>query len=132
MKASKGSRKIVLNNVEYRWRASGNDGYIVVTIWPLEHPGPTIRGTLKYDESFTKGDTYFGCWVSEKNQIVVTNRLIRRVIEYASEKHDYSHLKNGPELNLRDLEKIIDCSDAIKANKDNADRRDILLGRIKE
>lgn len=132
MKASKGSRKIVFNNIEFRWRASGNDGYITVTIWPLEQPGPTIRGTLKYDERFTKGDTYFGCWISDKKQIVVTNRLIRRILIYVCEHNQHSYQERNSEINLGELEKIIDCSDAIRANEDEAQRRDLLLDRSKD
>jgi len=46
MRSQKGSRRIVVRAVEYRWRATGNDGYISIGIWPANNTGPypQVRG----------------------------------------------------------------------------------------
>src|SRR5262245_38567165 len=44
MRSDKGSRKIVVEDVEYRWRAKGDDGYIRIGIWPANKVGPYIKG----------------------------------------------------------------------------------------
>jgi hypothetical protein len=47
MRRSKGSRRIVVQDVEYRWRAAGDDGYITFGIWPLNNIGPYIQGNFE-------------------------------------------------------------------------------------
>lgn len=47
----KGSRKTMLREVEFRWRATGNDGFISVGIWPTRYIGPSIHGNLRCHET---------------------------------------------------------------------------------
>ncbi len=129
MKAKKGSRKIIFDCVEYRWRVTGDSGFVRLTIWPLKHSGATICGTLKYDVTVTDGDSYFGLWASSRHEILITNRFVRRVLEYAFSRCNYSYTRRAPELLLGPLDDKLDLSDAIRQNEALADRRDILLGR---
>jgi hypothetical protein len=103
MRRVKGSRRIVVNGVEYRWRATGNDGYITVGVWPANNVGAFLCGTLRYHE--TAGD-----------QIVVTNRIVRRVIEHAITQHGYDPAVKGKQLNLMNLEDVIAWDDAVRAS----------------
>src|SRR4051812_45492465 len=105
MRSSKGSRRIVVHEVEYRWRATGNDGYITVGIWPANNIGPFILGNLGYHETWIpRGD---GSRSSAKDQIVITTRIVRRVIEHAIIEHAYDPFAKGPVLNLRSLDQVI-------------------------
>jgi hypothetical protein len=38
-------------DVEYRWRATGNDGYISIGIRPTNNVGPFITGALRDHET---------------------------------------------------------------------------------
>jgi hypothetical protein len=103
MRRAKGSRRIVVNGVEYRWRATGDDGYITVGIWPANNIGAYIRGTLRYHEE--AGD-----------QIVVTNRIVRRVIEHAITQRGYHPAVKGKQRNLMNLDDAIAWGDAVRAS----------------
>ena len=114
MRSKKGSRKIVISNTEYRWRATGDDGYISIGIWPSNNLGPYIQGNFGYHQTWAPiGDN---CYSALNDQIVITNRIIRRVIEYAIYKHAYDPLTKGKELNLRVLDDVIKWDDAVREN----------------
>jgi hypothetical protein len=114
MRSQKGSQRIVVVGVEYRWRATGNDGYISVGIWPANNIGPFIHGNLSYHESWI--DDGDGSLSSAGNQIVITNRIIRRIIEHATEAHGYDPQMRGKELNLRVLDEVIKRDDAVRGS----------------
>ena len=114
MRSSKGSHRIVVGGVEYRWRASGNDGTICIGIWPTNNIGPFMGGNLRYHETWTDNGT--GSWSSAGNQLVVTNRIVRRIIEYAMSEHHYDPAVKGSELQLRALEELIKWDDAVRGH----------------
>ena len=113
MRRGKSSRRIVVDGVEYRWRAAGADGYISIGIWPTNNIGPYIAGNFRYHETWV--DRRDGTWSSAGDQIVVTNRIVRRVIEHARSKHSYDPCSKGPELNLTNLDEVIIWADAVRA-----------------
>jgi len=46
--------------MNYRWRVTGNDGYISVSIWPINKIGPSIHGNFDYQQTWlAKGDGSF-------------------------------------------------------------------------
>ena len=114
MRSTKGSRRIVVQDVEYRWNAKGDDGFISVGIWPANNIGAYIHGGFKYHESWV--DNGDGSHSSKGDQIVVTNRIIRRIIEHAVVEHEYDPNVNGKQLNLN-LEAVIHWEDAVRASK---------------
>jgi hypothetical protein len=114
MRSSKGSQRIVVRGIEYRWRAKGDDGYNSIGIWPTNNVGAFIQGNLGYHE--TTVDNADGSWSSEGDQVVVTNRLIRRIIEHAITELHYDAEKKGKELNLRVLDDAIKWNDAVRAS----------------
>jgi hypothetical protein len=50
----KNSRKIVVNDVEYRWRARGDDGYIALIIWPSNNVGSAITSRFLYHQTWVE------------------------------------------------------------------------------
>jgi hypothetical protein len=114
MRSQKGRRKIVVAAVGYRWRATGDDGYISIGIWPANNTGPYIRGNLRYHETWI--DNGDGSWSSAGNQIVITNRIIRRIIEHAIAVHGYDPQVRGKELNLRVLDDVVKWDDAVRGS----------------
>src|SRR3954453_7521913 len=113
MRSQKGSRRIVVGGVEYRWRATGNDGYITIGIWPTNNVGPFIQGNLCYHETWI--DNGDGSWSSAGNQVVITNRIIRRIIKHAIALYGYDAHWRGKELNLRVLDDVVKWDDAVRA-----------------
>jgi hypothetical protein len=116
MRRSKGSHRIMVHGIEYRWRAAGNDGYILIAIWPLNNIGACIKGTFEYHE--TQIANADGSRSSLKNQIVVTNRIIRRIIEYSINEREYNPKAKTKALNLKVLDNLIRWDDTIRASDD--------------
>jgi hypothetical protein len=114
MRSSTGSRRIVIRNIEYRWRATGNDGYISIGIWPTNNIGPFIYSNLRYHETWA--DNHDGSWSSAGDQIVITNKLIKRIIEHAIADYKYEPNVKGKALNISRLEEIIEWRDAVRAS----------------
>lgn len=110
MRSEKGSRRIVVRDVEYRWRAKGNDGYISISIWPTNHTGPFIQGNLRYHETLIENGE--GNWYSAGNQIIIMNRIIRRIIDHAIKNYGYNPRERGHEVNLKVLDSVVKWDDA--------------------
>ena len=82
-------------------------------IWLTNGTGPTIRGNFQYHETWLpRGE---GHRSSAGDQIVITNRIVRRVMEFAVSRHGYDPLEKGRALNLRRLDHDVDISDAVRA-----------------
>lgn len=111
-KSKKEARNIVVQDVKYRWRATGNDGWISLVVWPDDLPGPTIACSLDYHHTSTP----MGNGVTAlTQQIVVTNRIVRQVIEYAVREFDYDPHTKGKQVNHRHVDKAIDLSNAVRS-----------------
>lgn len=115
MRNHKGSRRIVANDIEYRWRATGSDGWINLSIWPANGVGPIVCGTLEYGETWVRHPD--GSRSSAGDQIVVTNRIVRRVIEHAMAQHGYDPLTAGAGPDLGRLGQIVELGDAERARR---------------
>lgn len=108
-KAKTGARNIVVNEVKYRWRATGNDNFISLVVWPEALPGPTIVCVFDYDQTLvprTDGGS------SLTRQVVLTNRIVRRVIEHALQRFAYDAQRKGEQLDLGHMSTVLDLSDA--------------------
>jgi len=113
MRNNKGSRKIVVDEVEYRWRARGDDSYINIGIWPANNIGSYIQGYFQYHETWT--DNGSGNKISNGDQIIITNKIIRRVIEHVISGHNYDPLLKGKTLRLGILDNVIEWRDGERA-----------------
>lgn len=114
-RSTQSTRNITVAGTQYHWRASGNDGYISITIWPKGSNGPPISCNLSYHESWkpVRSDVL----TSNGDQIVVTNRLIQRILTFAIESHGYDPCKTSGSLDLRCVDSDIDLTDAIRAER---------------
>lgn len=112
MRSQKRSRRIVVDGAEYRWRGTGNDGWISIGIWPANNIGPFIYGQFGYHETWI--DIGDGSLSSARDQLVITNRIIRRIIEYAKSAWGYDPDMPGKELRLNSLEDVVQWEDAIR------------------
>lgn len=112
-RATKRARNLVFAGVKYRWRATGNDDGIALTLWPATLPGPEIRCHFDYGHTLTPAD---GGVTHLSEQLVVTARIVRRVVDYATFAKGYDPAVKGTPLELRDIERHIDVSDAIRSD----------------
>jgi hypothetical protein len=111
-KAMKRARHIVVNDVTYHWRATGNDGWISLCVWPGDLPGPTIACKLDYHQTpipMENGRTAL------TGQVVITNCIVRQVIEYAVRSFAYDPHTKGKQLNLWRVDNEIDFSGAVRS-----------------
>lgn len=107
----KGSRKIVVDDVEFRWRASGNDGWITVIIWQNANDNSKVVGDVKYHHDWHEvGEGQF----SSRSQLTVTNRMIREIILSVGVKEI---LTNKGQINIGSIEKIYDVKNAVRSLK---------------
>ena len=116
-RSTKNARHIKVGDVEYRWRATGDSGFISITIWPDSDIGPDLRCNVGYYETWQPcvEDGRITSHRSLGDQIVITNRIVRRVIDYAISEHGYDPLIRGHQLNLQCVDDKIDLSDAVRA-----------------
>lgn len=107
----KDSRKIVVGEHEFRWRATGNDDFITVVIWPTENDRCRVIGTTKYHQSWMKHETEEGSYTAD-SQIVVTNRVIREVILHVGVE---AMLAGNTPMKIGAIENFYDFSNAIRS-----------------
>ncbi len=108
--SKKGSRKIVLEGHEFRWRATGNDGWITVVIWPVENENFKIVGKTEYHHDWVEAEEGVR---SSNSQIVVTNRMIKEVILHVGIKEI---LQGHGQKDIGAIEKIYDFNDAVRSH----------------
>ena len=113
MKSRKKVRNIVIDDIAYHWKATGNDGYISISIWH-KVGNCIITATLLYYETWlNNGD---GTYSSKEDQIIVTNRLIRKIIKLAQSKYSFDPSVKR-QLDLRNLDGLISIDDAIRSGR---------------
>jgi hypothetical protein len=111
MRSTKGTRFISVSGTRYRWRALGGDECISVGIWPENGVGAYIGGNLGYHNTWLPQDDML---VSPGDQVIVTNRLVRRIIEHAIFKHGYDPNVKAKQLHLKALDDTIRWDDAVR------------------
>ena len=102
-------RKITIDNFRYAWSATGNDGWISLSIAPLDDQGQLITTSFVYHSAVT-GVSYAsdGSKTTHmKQQLIVTPHIVRQVIEYAL-KQGWNPTEKGPQLNFRNIEDKLD------------------------
>ncbi len=117
--SKKGSRKIVINDMEFRWKATGNDGWITVVIWPVDRDTIKITGQFGYHDEHINVLDERGAYVKTKGQIIITNRVIRQVIEHVGIEN-ILNLKG--QLSLGNLEDIYDINNALRVSMEERGR----------
>lgn len=102
---TKGSRKIVVENQEFRWLASGSDHGIDVMIWPTINKNVIIKAHLDYHIS-NNGD-----------KLAITNRIIRTAILHFGVEKILASSDGQQELGR--LEDIFPISDGVWQSPSN-------------
>lgn len=70
----KGSRNINVEGHDFKWRASGNDGWVTVVLWPVKNEDSRIVASIDYHHDMKEvGEGHY----TSQSQLVVTNRVIR-------------------------------------------------------
>ena len=104
----KGSRKIVVDGHEFRWRATGNDGWITLVLWPVENEDSRLVGQIKYHSNIVQTDEG---WRSATDQAVITNRMVKQVILHHGVD---AVLRNKGQINIGSIKKIYDIENAVR------------------
>jgi len=117
---STGSRRIVVEDHEYRWRVKASkwpfpgDDLISIGIWPTNGVGGFICGTMPCDVTYLPCGN--GSGTDAGDQIIITNRLIRRAICYAISEHGYDpNRKSSKPIDLPRLDLMIRWDDALRS-----------------
>ena len=111
--STKGTHRIDVRETVYRWRAIGADYSITLVIWPSHNDTHEIRCGFGYHESHTDADGV----AKSVPQLIVTNRLVRRVLEYTLDNLEYDPNTAAEDLLIKDVETLIDWSDAVRATR---------------
>jgi hypothetical protein len=97
----KGLRKITVDNVEYAWSATGNDGYVHLTVAPLDKEGQLLSTWFDYHPPVA-GDYYSfeePSLIQKEQHFIITPGIVRQVIDYALQKGWNPQVK-GPLFHL--------------------------------
>jgi hypothetical protein len=111
--ARKGQRNIVVGDVAYRWSATGGDDGISLVVWPRDHAGHRITATFDYDQRRRPVAGVPGAF-SLHEQIVITPRIVRRVIELAIARGYDPGAAEGGQLDLGPADALVDLTDVIR------------------
>lgn len=107
----KGSRKIMVENTEFRWSATGNDGWITIIICSLDSDTVKLVGTFQYHDEYSIIKDERGAYKRTKGQIIITNRVIRQIIlQVGIDKI----LSSKGQINLGELEKYYNINAALR------------------
>jgi len=105
----KRSRKIIIENEEFCWRATGSDDSITVIIWPVVNDSSRLVGSIDYHHNWV--ETKEGHH-SSTSQLIVTNRIIKEIILHFGVQEI---IKNYGQLNIGKIENIYNVENAVRA-----------------
>ncbi|WP_163831152.1 hypothetical protein [Spartinivicinus ruber] len=106
---AKGSRKIVVDGHEFRWRAKQRSGFINLTIWPSANDNLRLTGRTHYTYDFN--DECSGKYICTY-QAVITSRVVKAIIEHFGINE--LHQQKG-QINLGAIENYFDMSQAVRS-----------------
>ena len=106
---SRGSRKIIVDGVEFRWRATGTDFGISVCVWPRQKDSSRVHGHFDYQHACVPSP---GGGFSLQHQLVVTNRLVRRVVLHFGVQ---TLLAGRTPIQAGSLDALVETQDALRS-----------------
>lgn len=107
----KGSRKVIVEDTQFRWSATGNDGWITIVICPIDNDTVKLVGTFQYHDEYTVEKDERGAYIRTKGQIIITNRVIRLIILQVGIN---KILNSKGQINLGELEKYYNIDGALR------------------
>lgn len=105
----KGLRKITVDGFVYGWSATGNDGWIHLTVAPLSCEGQLLTAGFGY-HSQKVGETELpngGYVYHQQQRMMITPGIVKQVIEYGL-KVGWSPKQRQKQLDLGLLDNLID------------------------
>jgi hypothetical protein len=106
--SKKGSRNINVDGHDFKWRATGNDGWISIVVWPVSNEDSRVIASIDYHHDMKQvGEGHY----TSQSQLVVTNRILRELILHVGVD---KILENHGQLNIGRIEKFYDASKAIR------------------
>ncbi len=102
MRSSKNTRRIEVDEIVYRWKLTNQKDRFCLSVWPENGVGAPIRGILGHNRQ----SNYLG------DRIVITNRIIKRIVEYAITELKYNPMIKAKEYDLNQLDEKIKWQDA--------------------
>lgn len=107
--SKKGNRNINVEGHDFKWRATGNDGWISIVLWPVNNEGSRVVTSIDYHHDMHKiSEGHF----ASNGQLVVTNRIVRELILHVGVT---TILENHGQLNVGSIEEFFDVSNAVRA-----------------
>lgn len=109
-RSAKGARGIVVNDVAYRWRTKFTDDGLSLSVWP-DGGGTMVIcrfGLAAVATHMPNGDTNYAQF------LVVTPRIVQRVVEHALKHAAYDPMKNEPTVAISPSD--IELSDAVRTD----------------
>lgn len=106
---NKGSRNITVEGHHFKWRATGNDGGICVTLWPVENESSRVVARIGYHSEMKQVSEGFYISLS---QLVVTNRIVKELVLHVGVE---KILGNHGVLKVGNLEAFYDVSNALRS-----------------
>lgn len=105
----KGLRKIIVDDFRYGWSATGNDGWISLTVAPLDNEGQILTTSFAYHSKvIEKGETEDGVkWQKLKQQLIITPNIVKQVIEYAL-KNGWNPIEKAPQFRISHMDDKVD------------------------
>jgi len=117
----KGIRKINVNEHIFAWSATGNDGFISLSIVSSEINGQLLTCNFDYHHKEigrTKLDDGEEI-IHYKQQFIITPKIVKRVIEYAL-MSGWNPFEKGKQLNLYSMDEKINLGLYLKSENRNA------------
>ena len=106
--SKKGNRNIVVDDIDFRWRATGNDDIITIVIWSASNENSRVVGRVGYHlELVEVSEGHY----SSNSELIVTNRIIREIILHVGVQ---KILDNSGQLNIGDIEEIYEVKNAVR------------------
>lgn len=106
----KGSRKIIVEDHEFRWRVTGSDNSITVVIWANGNDDCRVIGSADYHHDWRKiNEGHY----SSDSQAIITNRIIKKIILHVGTKR---MTESKGHIDIGSIEEIYDFEEAVRSH----------------
>jgi len=107
--SKKGNRNITVDEHDFKWRATGNDGGINIVLWPVSNEDSRVVASIEYHHEMKEvGEGHF----TSQSQLVVTNRIIKELIMHVGVD---KILNNQGQMNIGRVEGFYNVSNALRS-----------------
>lgn len=97
--SKKKSRKISVDQNEYRWSPSEDSGYMILVVQTISGKGKKLEIVISDDENVVVENGSYSIEVSETGKLIITPKLVESLIRDSIEM-GWEPLKMGPPVQL--------------------------------